>query len=278
MTSWTVDAPQRLSFDQPVDRLDAYLVAGRLSVVGTDGPARVEVTRASRTPVVVEQRDGRLSVRHDRIPKWPGLLWWLGQLGRRFTVEINIAVPSHAQADLQMVDGSVVVSGLRQDTRVDVTSGQVTLLGLGGRTSARLVSGPVEALEVDGDLNMETISGELILANSAAERVRATTVSGSITCDLDNPRGSEIRLGTTSGSVAVRIRQDSDLAVHLQTTSGRITSAFPELRAGAGPAWAKESRGVLGAGEGQLWATSTSGNISLLARPAEDDEDVEELP
>jgi hypothetical protein len=272
MARWTVDAPQRLTFTDPVQRLDVHLVSGRLNVVATDGPARVEVTRASQQPLLIEHRDGCLSVRHERVPKWPGFLWWLSQFGRRFRVDVSIAVPAHATAVLRLVAGSVLVSGLRERTQVDVTSGEVTLMGLRGRIIAKLVSGPVEALGVGGDLSMETISGELLLADSSARRVQATTVSGSITCDLDNPAGSEIRLGTTSGSVTVRVREDSDLAVHLHTTSGRITSAFPQIRTGEGLSWSKNGEGVLGAGGGQLWASSTSGSVALLARPVDEEE------
>src|SRR5687767_15648799 len=61
-----------------------------------------------------------------------------------------------------------------------------TTLFRSGSTSAKLTSGPVEALGVRGDLTVETVSGEVILADSAADRVRAQTVSGAITCDLDN--------------------------------------------------------------------------------------------
>lgn len=277
MAGWTVDSPQQLTLDGPVTRLDVRMISGRLNVVGTDGPARVEVTRVSRRPILVEHRDGRLSVGHPRPPRWPGVLWWLGQLGRRFRAEVSIAVPADVLADLHLVAGSLVASGLRRDTHVDVTSGQVTLMGLRGRTSAKLTSGPVEALGVSGDLNLETVSGELILADSAPERVRAHAVSGSITCDLDNPRGSEIRLSAISGSITVRVRQDSDLAVHLHTTSGRITSGFPQIGGGIGFGSIKDCHGVLGAGEGKLWASATSGSIALLARSVEDD-DLEELP
>jgi Putative adhesin len=269
MATRTIDSPERLTFDEPVTRLDVYLIAGRLNVVGTDGPARVEIANAGRKPITIEQRDGRLSVRHERIPKWPGFLWWLTGMGRRFRVDVSIAVPASARADLQLVEGSVIASGLREDTKVVVTSGRITLMGLGGHTAAKLVSGPVEALGVAGELTMETISGELILADSPAERVHAHTVSGAITCDLDNPRHSEIRLGTTSGSVTVRVREDSDLTVHMHTTSGQITSAFPELRTEEVLSWAKDVQGVLGAGEGRLWATSTSGSIALLSRPVD---------
>jgi hypothetical protein len=269
MARWTIDGPQRLTINEPVTRLDVRLTAGRLNVVGTDGPARVEITRASRRPpIVVEHRDGRLSVHQEWTHKWPALFWWFG---RRMRTDVSIAVPAHVPADLRLVDGTVIASGLRENTTVDVTSGHVTLMGLAGQTTAKLVSGPVEALGVAGDLTMETVSGELVLADSSAERVRATTISGAITCDLDNPRRSEIRLGTTSGSVTVRVREDSDLTVHLHTTSGRITSAFSQLKAD-GPRWSKDSHGMLGAGGGKLWATSTSGSIALLARPVDTDE------
>ncbi|GFJ89507.1 hypothetical protein Prum_031490 [Phytohabitans rumicis] len=269
MRTWTVDASQRLSFDEPVTRLDVYLISGRLNVVAADGPARVEIGNVGRKPVIVEEHNGRLVVRHERPRKWSGLWFWFN---KGYRADVSIAVPAGVQADLHLVDGEVVASGLRQDTSVTVTSGRVTLMGLGGRTVAKLVSGPVEALGVAGDLTMETISGELILADSPAERVHARTVSGAITCDLDNPRRSEIRLNTTSGSVTVRVREDSDLAVHLHSTSGRITSAFPEVRPN-GQTWTQEAQGVLGSGEGKLWATATSGRIALLSRPAPEAED-----
>ncbi|MFC4147095.1 DUF4097 domain-containing protein [Micromonospora mangrovi] len=269
MASWTVDSPQRLTLEEPVTRLDVRLITGRLNVVATDGPARVDVTRVSSRPVIVEHQDGTLVVRHPHPPRWPGLAWWLGQLGRRFRAEVSIAVPAEVQADLRLVDGALVVSGLRRDTQVDVTSGQVTLRGLRGRTAAKVISGPVEALGVSGDLTLETVSGEVILAESAADRVHANTVSGAITCDLDNPRHSEIRLSTISGGITVRVRQDSDLAVHLHTTSGRITSGFPQVGGAAGFGAVKDSHGVLGGGDGKLWASATSGSIALLARPVE---------
>lgn len=156
---------------------------------------------------------------------------WLGQLGRRFRVDVSIAVPAATPSHLRLVDGSVIASGLRKSTHVDVTSGQVTLLGLHGHTRAKLVSGPVETLGGAGDLTTETVSGELVLADSSAERAHAKTVSGS------------------------------------------ITSAFPQISPGKGSSWSKESRGILGAGEGKLWVATISGGIALLSRPVTDDDE-----
>ncbi|MEH1012885.1 DUF4097 family beta strand repeat-containing protein [Micromonospora sp. CPCC 206060] len=275
MTNWTVDSPQRINLDGAVTRLDVDLVTGRLNVVATDGPARVEVTRVGRRPVLVEYADGRLRVRQEHPRGWRE--FFRSALARWPKVDVSVAVPAGVPADLRLVDGAVVASGLRHETRVDVTSGQVTLMGLGGRSTVKLVDGSVEALGVAGDLAMETVSGELTLADSPADRVRATAVSGAITCDLDNPAGSDIQLDTISGSITVRVREDSNLDVRLHTTSGRITSSFPEVRSDRRIGSVADSAGILGTGDGRLSASATSGSIALLARPAVD-ADPEELP
>ncbi|MEU7975117.1 DUF4097 family beta strand repeat-containing protein [Micromonospora sp. NPDC049089] len=274
MAGWTVQSPQRLTVDAPVVRLDVRLISGRLNVVATDGPTRIDVTQVGRRPVLIDHTDGRLSIRQERDRGWSDVLRWFRMIHRYPRVDVSIAVPADVLADLGLVAGSLVASGLRRETTAHVVAGQITLMGLRGSTSAKLTSGPVEALGVRGDLTVETISGEVILADSAADRVRAQTVSGAITCDLDNPRGSEIRLTTISGSITVRVRADSDLAVQLNTASGRITSGFPQLRSSTFPL--PSSEGVLGAGDGKLWASATSGSIALLARAVDDDG--EELP
>lgn len=274
MAGWTVESPQRLTLDAPVIRLDVRLISGRLNVVATDGPTRIDVTQVGRRPVLIDHTDGRLSIRQERGRGWSDVLRWFRMIHRYPRVDVSVAVPADVLADLSLTAGSVVASGLRRQTTVHVVAGQITLMGLRGNTSAKLTSGPVEALGVRGDLTLETVSGELILADSAADRVRAQTVSGAITCDLDNPRGSEIRLTTISGGITVRVREDSDLAVRLNTASGRITSGFPQLRTSTFPL--PSSEGVLGAGEGKLWASATSGSIALLARAV--DHDGEELP
>lgn len=267
MARWSVRHPQTVTLNQAVHRVAVRLVSGRLSIVGTTGPARVEVARVGSRPVAVDCEGATLTVGLDRPPRWPWLAWW----GRRYAVDVSIAVPRETVADLRLTDGSVVASGLTAGCDVSVTSGRVTLLGMDGRVRAKLISGPVEALGVAGELTMETVSGELTLADSAAGRVLGTTVSGAITCDLDNPAGSEIRLSTTSGDITVRVREDSDLSVRLHTASGRITTAFPGLPVDRGVFGIKDVDGVLGGGAGKLWAGSTSGNLALLARPVGDE-------
>jgi hypothetical protein len=276
MGRWTIESPQRLSFDEPVERLQVRLFAGRLNVVGTDGPARLEVTSIGSRPLEVTLENGVLSV---RLEKWAPNWWWLGPIwwfmsGRKaFSADVSIAVPHHTPASLHLVSGSLVASALRAGAEVEVTSGRVTLLGLAGRVHARMVSGPVEALGVGGQVSLETVSGELVVAESTAERVWAKTVSGAITADLDNPpHDTEISLETISGEVTARVREDSDLDVQLYAVSGRVTSAFPGVRHDGGHGRRNRASGQLGAGTGRLRVNTTSGNISLLSRPVDEEE------
>ncbi|MEV0274653.1 MAG: DUF4097 family beta strand repeat protein [Hamadaea sp.] len=260
MAQWTVQDPQRIQLDGEVDRIDVSLVVGKVSVVGVPGAARMEIKVAGKKPVYVEHDAGRLKIRHEWRRRW-SVYWWL--FHRQYNCEITVAVPPEAIASVTVASGKVSVAGLLTSTDVDVTSGRVSLLGLAGRTKAKLVSGPVEALGVAGDLVMEAVSGSLTLAQSGADRVQATTVSGSITCDLDSTTPADVRLTTTSGSITIRIPAEADLDVRLDTTAGSITTVFPLDR--QGKHWAGSARGTLGSGSGRLSATTTSGSIALLA-------------
>ena len=275
MATWQITSPQHLDLDDSVTHLDVFLFGGRLNVVGTDGPPRVEVTRTGELPIDVSHENGRLAIRHEQVKPWPGplapLWWWLR--GRsRVGVDVSVAVPYDTVADLRVIAGPVIVSAIRGGLTVECTSGRIALLGTGGRTRATMVSGPIEALGCSGDLALETVSGEITVGDSAARQVSTKTVSGSLTADLDNPpHDSRITLETISGELTVRIREDSDVSVELSAIHGRVTSSFPELSTeGRWPGGAKV-QGVLGKGTGRLTATAMSGSITLLRRPVDPD-------
>ncbi len=270
MPSWEIGEPRGLDLADGVKHLDVFLWAGRLSVVGTDGPARIEVTRTGGTPVTVTHEDGALAIRHEAVRPWSGpltpLWWWLR--GRdRVVADVSVALPRQATADLHLVAGPVVVSGVRGELKLECTTGRIALLGTSGRVRVTMVSGPIEVLGCAGELVLETVSGEITLADSAARRVAAKTVSGSLTADLDNPpHDSRITLSTVSGQLTIRIREDSDLTADLSAAHGRVTSEFPELTVAG-----RQIRGRLGRGTGALTATAASGNIALLRRPVDPD-------
>jgi hypothetical protein len=274
MPSWTITEPQRLDLDEPVTRLDVVMFGGRLNVVGADGPPRVEIGTARPDPLRITLAGGVLTIRHDRPKTWPGplapLWWWLvGQ--RRVAAQVSVVVPYDTPAVLHVTSGSVVVSSMRGGLTVECTSGRVALLGIPGRIRASVTSGPIEALGCAGELRLETVSGEITLADSAAYRLHAKTISGALTADLDNPpHDSQLALETVSGEITVRVREDSDLDVQLSATSGRVTSDFPDLSGSARWGGSSAMRGRLGAGTGRLSATAISGHIALLRRPVDE--------
>lgn len=275
MSSWIIKEPQNieLAADDLVRELDVRLTAGRLSVVGTDGPPRVEISRIAETPVHVDLDRGVLSVAHESVRTWPGplapLWWWLN--GRhRFTADVSIAVPYGTICRLWVASGSVVASQIYADMTADCVSGRITLLGIDGHLRAKVVSGPIDALGCAGQIELETISGEITLADTAAAKVRAKTVSGALTADLDNPPyDSQIRLETISGEITIRVREDSDLKVSLSAAHGRVTSDFPNMSVEG--KWGAAVSGTLGSGSGRLSATAVGGNIALLRRPVDAD-------
>jgi hypothetical protein len=279
MSTWIIDGPQRLNLEgdggSQVAALDVWLAQGKLRVVGTDGPARIEARRVGRKGVTVTLEDGVLSIRHQMREgwrHWAGPFWWF-MVGRRYYyADVTVAVPPTATGNLTLISGDVVASGLRRGATVDVTSGSIRLMGLGGTVRARTVSGSIEAMGVAGDLRMQTVSGEIALAESSAERVFARTISGAVTCDLDNPFAHDVRIDTTSGSITVRVPEDADLDVNLNATSGRVTSAFPQIRGSSMPG-THAAAGRIGTGSGTLKAFAVSGSVSLLARPAVDRDD-----
>ncbi|GIH11978.1 DUF4097 family beta strand repeat-containing protein [Rugosimonospora africana] len=272
MATWTITEPRRLDITDDVVRLDVSLVAGRLSVVGTDGPARVEISTPGGLRLTVSADGGLLSVRHHVPRTWPGVLqplwWWIN--ARKFAADVSIAVPYQTAAALKLGSGSVIVSTLHADLNVDCASGRTTLLGVDGRIKATVVSGPIEALGCAGEIALDTVSGEITLADTAARRLSAKTISGALTADLDNPpHDSQITLETMSGEITIRVREDSDLGVELAAVHGRVTSAFPDLQVKG--EWGTSVKGTIGAGTGRLRANAIGGNISLLCRPVDED-------
>src|SRR5262245_52945830 len=134
MGTWLIDGPQRLTLDEEVRRLDVWLVHGKLHVVGTDGPARVEIRRVGRKGLTVTQENGVLSVRHDADKGWwnlGGLQFWGGRK-INYSADVIVAVPPEVTGSLTVVAGDIVVSGLREGVSVDVTSGTIAVMGLGG--------------------------------------------------------------------------------------------------------------------------------------------------
>ncbi|QFX81729.1 DUF4097 family beta strand repeat protein [Streptomyces sp. SYP-A7193] len=270
MSEWSVAEPRKLTFDEPVSRLHVRVVGGTVNVVGTEeGSARLEVSEIEGPPLIVTHRDGVLTVAYEDLP-WKGFLKWLDRKGWRRSAVVSLAVPTGTRVEVGAVSAAAVVSGLEGPADVKGVSGDTTLVSLAGPVRADTVSGSVEAQALTGDLRFNSVSGDLTVVE-AGSSVRADSVSGSMIVDLDPAGGpTDINLNSVSGEIAIRLPQPADARVEANTASGTVSSAFEDLRVG-GQWGAKRITGRLGAGNGRLKATTVSGSIALLRRPATED-------
>ncbi|MGW6687910.1 DUF4097 family beta strand repeat-containing protein [Streptomyces sp. NPDC054961] len=288
--TWSVAEPQKLTFEEPVTEVRVRVVGGTVNVVAADeGPAYLEVAEVDGPPLHVVQEDGVLTVSYEDLPwngsqgfkKWfdskPWKAWSASGSGRKAwerSATVTLAVPAATRVQLAAVSAAAFVSGIDGGTEIHGVSGGATLVGLSGRIKAHTVSGGVEAQSVTGELGFHSVSGDLTVLDGAAGTVRADSVSGDMLIDLalDGRPGQspvDIFLNSVSGQVAIRLPHPADARVEANTATGGVSNAFEDLRV-SGQLGAKRITGTLGAGTGTLRATTVSGSIALLRRPAED--------
>lgn len=289
--TWSVAAPQKLTFEQPVTDLRVRVVGGTVNVVAAvdGGPARLEVAEVDGPPLHVVQEGGTLTLSYEDLPwngsqgfkKWfEGKPWkaWKGasEDGRKAwerSVTVTLTLPADTHVQLATVSATVFVSGIAGGTEVNGVSGDATLVGLSGRVKAHTVSGSVEAQSLTGELGFHSVSGGLTVVDGFGGNVRADSVSGDMLIDLapapDAPEPVDISLNSVSGEVAIRLPHPADAKVEANTATGGVSNAFEDLRV-SGQLGAKRITGTLGTGAGTLRATTVSGAIALLRRPQAD--------
>ncbi|MFI5568829.1 DUF4097 family beta strand repeat-containing protein [Streptomyces sp. NPDC051740] len=267
MPEWSVAEPTKLTFDTPVSTLHVRIVNGTVNIVGTDAPsAHLQVSEIEGPPLVVTQKDGTLTVAYDDLP-WKGFLKWLDRKGWHRSAVVSLAVPARTRVEVGVVGAGAVVSGVQGAASVKGVTGDTTLVALSGPVRADTVSGSVEAQSVTGDLRFASVSGDLTVVEGSGSSVRADTVSGSMIVDLDPDGPTDVKLTSVSGEIAIRLPDPADAEVEANTASGAISNAFDDLRV-QGMWGAHKLTGRLGAGSGKLRATTVSGSIALLRRPA----------
>lgn len=261
MHQWKLSEPQELTFDE-VSTLRVRLIAGNVSVVGTDDVPTLEVADLHGEPLTVTHTEnGELTVSYEDL-SWRGLLSWLGPKSR---ASVTLAVPRDCTVELGVISAGAILSTLRGKVSVRGVSGDITLVGLTGTVDAQSVSGGLDAQAVAGDLSINTISGAVTVVDGADAGVRATTVSGAVMLDLGVFSDAEIRLSSVTGDLAIRLPHHPDARVDLYTTGGDAVSAFDALR-DTGFTGARHLTGKLGRGSGQVSGRTISGHVSVLRR------------
>jgi hypothetical protein len=276
MTTWVIDSPRTIETG-PVRTVRTRLVAGSLSVVGTDdGHPRIEVAGIGARPLVVRDDHGVLDISFEEagLPSWLSWMVWIGTGWKRQWADVSLALPRDTPIDLGGAASEVIVSGMKGSVRARSASGEITLTNLDGRIDAGTVSGSLTARDVGGDIRLKSVSGSITVADGRAHRLGAETTSGSVMADVAAPGSGELRFSSVSGSLLVRLPSDASVVTELRTTSGHVSSAF-DLDKRSMPGM-RSAGGRLGGGAAHLSATTVSGSIALLRRdgvPGDVDDD-----
>ena len=266
MQQWRIETPQSIDLEG-VRRLHVRMVAGSIDVVGRtedaeSGAAQVEVTKVDG-PLEVTLENGTLTIAHERL-SWGGIFDWFGN--RRAEAVVSVSVPTDCPLELGVVSADAVVSGIAADrTAVKSVSGDVVLDGVRSDINAQTVSGDLETRQLSGTLTFKTVSGDLTVVAGSSDRVKADTVSGDVTLDLDVPDEGRIDVGSVSGDLVLRMPEHVGLTVDVKTMSGSLDSAFDGVHPDSRPG-KKSMHGQIGSGSGRLAAKTVSGDVTLLRR------------
>ncbi len=143
-----------------------------------------------------------------------------------------MTVPKECPINVGVVSASAVVAGFEGRTSVKSVSGEIVLDGVSGEIHANTVSGTMESRGLVGELSFKSVSGELTVAKGTARRLRATTVSGRITADLELPPTGHVTVNSASGTSCSGSRTRSTPTSRSAPTPATISTAFPQARPG----------------------------------------------
>ncbi|HJQ20577.1 MAG TPA: DUF4097 family beta strand repeat-containing protein [Gemmatimonadaceae bacterium] len=169
--------------------------------------------------------------------------------------------------DLNIVGGSVRVSGKPRELIVESMDGSVTFAGTAGFARLKTATGDITLDGGGEDLTLSTVSGGVRAAGGAIERGRFESVTGPITFAGDVARGGDLRFDTHSGALDLRLARGADAEIDAETVLGTIENTWTKTR----PAVGREGRGMdlgisSGMGGARVSIRSFKGNVRLAPR------------
>src|SRR6185503_10949281 len=166
--------------------------------------------------------------------------------------------------DLNIVGGSVKVSGSPRELIVESMDGGVTVNGTPEFARIKTATGDIATQGGGEDLTFTTVSGSIRAAEGTIQRGRFETVTGPIVFAGTLARGADARFDTHSGSIELRLAPRSDIEIDAATVTGSIENQYSRTRPIAG----REGRGMelgvsSGMGGARVSIRSFKGNVRL---------------
>ena len=160
--------------------------------------------------------------------------------------------------DLNIVGGSVTVTGKPRELIVESMDGAVSYTGWAEYAKVKTATGDITLKGGGEDLSFTTVSGTINASNPERDlkRLRLESVTGPITWSGTLPRGADVRCETHSGAIDIRFAPDSRVEIDAASVLGTIENAWNSTRPVAG----REGRGM------ELGTSSGIGSARVLVR------------
>jgi len=246
-------------------RLKVGLVGGQVDVIAHDEPGiRIEVHGVTVKDLRIESDGTQVEIDHPQIG-WDNFLDVFRNFGAGGPkAEISIAVPRAIALTLGVVSAGALVSGIRNDAKLNTVSGDLIADGITGDLTANSVSGDVQVRGLTGSVNANSVSGDVAVTGTL-RKATVDTVSGSVLVDAIGDMNT-INLNTVSGAMTVRLDETLPANYVLRSMSGRLTVDGVE-RSSGGPSSYTGQVGELAGSFVDVRANSVSGGVTVLRRP-----------
>lgn len=254
-----------------------YSVSGKPEVVVRSGEGSVEVQPGGagavdfqvsslnwKIPADVRISENQNGNRIEVDVRTPNTHWnWFGSSRR--TLRIVVHVPSEADLDLQTGDGSVAISSVSGQIRVDTGDGSITLTNVRGDLKTHTGDGHMNATGLDGLLNADTGDGGMSV-QGRFDVLNLRSGDGSI--DADAIEGSQPTapwlLHTGDGSLTIHLPASIRANLDARTGDGNISMGFPVTVSGS--LRSNSIHGQVNGGGQEITLQTGDGSIQVVKR------------
>jgi Putative adhesin len=169
--------------------------------------------------------------------------------------------------DLNIVGGSVRVSGSPRELIVESMDGGVTVNGSPEFARLKTATGDIVLQGGGEDVTLTTVSGAIRASDGLVQRGRFESVTGPITFAADLARGADARFDTHSGAIELRLARRANVEIDASSITGSIENAWTNGR----PIVGREGRGMelgisSGTGSARVSIRSFKGNVRLAIK------------
>lgn len=166
--------------------------------------------------------------------------------------------------DLNIVGGSVTVSGNPRELNVESMDGSVQVTGTPSWMRIKTATGDITITGSSEDAGITTISGNTRVAGGPFERARIESVTGATSFSADVARSATLTIDSHSGLIEYFPGPKTGLEIEANTVAGKIENGLSKQRPIAG----REGRGEelalrLGDADARVILRSFKGNIRL---------------